>query len=194
MARPAKTMTVGGIDPNSHKIAIVETRRIDKVKPFVHTIELGTGDYEARVSVAFDFIVDYCITVTDRDGGEPPRLFCEAPVMGVGGPGATIPQAYVTGAIMAAAVQGGAQISLINNQTWKKRVCGNGNINKLMVSEWVEEKWPLLYRKAPIITTLAQGADLQGRADQDILDAGCLSKYGWKHVGMVERMWRRRNG
>jgi hypothetical protein len=193
MARPAPTLTVGGIDPNSHKIAIVETRKSNKNKPFIHTIEMGTGDYEDRVSLAFDFTFDFVMSVRERDGF-PPRLFLEAPVMGVGGPGATIPQAFVSGGIMAAAVQGGAVISLVNNQSWKKRVCGNGGFNKFAVSRWVEEAWPALYGKAPIITTQAQGKELQGRADQDILDAGCLNIYGWRHVEMVERMWRRRNG
>lgn len=193
MARPAEVMTVGGIDPNSHKIVIVETRRIDKVRPFVHQIELGHGDYEVRVSAAFDFIVDFCIKVHERDGLYP-RLFLEAPVLGVGGAGSTIPQAYVSGAILAAAVQGGSQIALINNQTWKKRVTGNGNCNKMAVSEWVEENWPLLYERTEIIEDSRHPVDLRGRADQDVIDAGCINLYGWRHVKMVERLWRRRNG
>jgi Holliday junction resolvasome RuvABC endonuclease subunit len=193
MARPVLNVrTVGGIDPNSHKIAIVETRKIDRVKPFIHVVLL-TGEIEERSSQAFDYICDFCISVKERDGSYP-RLFLEAPIQGRGGPGSTIPQAFISGAIMAGAVQGGSQIALINNQTWKKRVIGNGNVNKLDVSEWVEDHWPLLFEKTPVIENLSQGHELQGRPDQDILDAGCLSKFGWKHVSMVERLGRRRNG
>lgn len=191
MARPAPVLTVGGIDPNSHKIVIVETRKADIWKPFIHVAELGEGELEDRISAAFDFVCEFSINVYERDG-QYPRLFIEAPVMGIGGPGATIPQAFVSGGAIAGAIQGGSKIQRVNNQSWKKRVCGNGGINKLQVSQWVEERWPSLYKKAPVITTQAQGKDLQGRADQDILDAGCICIHGWKHVKLLEKMRERR--
>jgi hypothetical protein len=186
-------MTVGGIDPNSHKIVIVSTRRRDRVKPFVHVGNLVCENLEDRVNEAFDFVFDYCMGVREYDES-PPRLYLEAPVMGVGGVGATIPQTFVSGGIIAGASQAGARITLVNNQTWKKRVCGNGSINKLTVSKWVEDNWELLYKKAPIITTKSgQGVDLMNRADQDWLDAGCLNLHGWKNEMLIERLARRRN-
>lgn len=193
MARPALPVTVGGIDPNSHRIVIVETRRQAQTKPFVHEIELNGGSPEQNTAMAFDFMVDYCISTHERDG-EYPRLFVEAPVVGRGGPGPTIAQAFVTGSILAGATQGGSKITLVNNQSWKKRVVGNGNVNKLFVNEWVEENWTELYKKAPIINDSRHPKELRGRGDQDIVDSGCINLFGWKHVTMVERMWRRRNG
>jgi hypothetical protein len=163
------------------------------VKPFIHIVELD-GEIDDRINQAFDFLVDYSIGVKERDG-QYPALFLEAPVMGKGGPGSTIPQAFVSGGVIAGARQGGATISLVNNQTWKKEICGNGNINKLAVSEWTEENWRLLYEKAPVPTRKTdQPEGCFGRADQDVIDAGCINLFGWKRTLLVERLRRRRDG
>ena len=173
------------------------TRSRLRVKPFIYEMELTAADIPGRMAQAFDFTFEYCMGVIDYDG-QPPRLFLEEPVMGRGGPGATIPQAFVDGAIMAGAYQAGAVLSLINNSSWKKKVCGNGNANKLVVSEWVEENWPVLYTKAvPMTLSAAKSAgypDLEGRGDQDVLDAGCINLHGWKYVKMIEKIMRRRDG
>lgn len=191
MARPAQMTTVGGIDPNSHKIVIVETRRAAQRKPIVHATELTAGSIEGNCDQAFDFLVDFCIGVKDREG-EYPRLFVEAPVQGRGGPGATIPQAFVTGAIMAGATQGGSKITLVNNQSWKKKVCGNGNLPKVKISEWVRDNWSELYLKAPVINDSRHPIELRGLPDQDWLDSGCINLFGWKHQMMIERIKERR--
>ena len=193
MARPAPVETVGGIDPNSHRIVIVETRRRKQNKPFVHEIELDAAELEDRALQAFDFVCDFAITTKDRDGVYP-RLFVEAPVVGRGGPGPTISQALITGSILAGGAQGGSRITLVNNQTWKKRVLGNGNVNKMFVNQWMEKHWPELYAKAPIINDSRHPVELRGRGDQDIVDSGAINLFGWAHTQMVERMWRRRNG
>lgn len=186
-----KTLTVAGVDPNSHKLALVETRRNRQRKPFLHTYNLGNGDYEERCDRAFEEIRWYCQAVEERDGS-PVKVFLEAPVMGKGGPGATIPQAYVEGAVMAAVKQSGADITLINNQSWKKQVLGNGNIAKVDIAPKIKELWPELYDKVPIVNDTSVTPDWRGKPDQDLIDAGCLNLFGWHRVLLLERLMKRR--
>ena len=188
---------VGGIDPSSKKIVIVETRKTNTRKPFIHSVELLHDRIEDNQLEAFDFIVEFCMAVRERDG-QSPNLYLEAPVMGGGGgsamrPGATIPQAYVSGSIMAAAAQCRSPIQLVNNSTWKKRICGNGNIAKENIGPWVKENWPELYRKAPVVSAKQhQGKIPNNMPEQDTLDAGCISLFGWRHVELIERLKKRR--
>jgi hypothetical protein len=188
----AKILTVGGIDPNSHKLALVETRASNKRKPFLHSCDLGKDEsHEERCDRAFEFIRLWCLAVEERDGVSP-RLFLEAPVMGVGGPGAPIPQAYVEGAVMAAASQSGAEIRLVNNQTWKKEILGNGVIKKEDIDPLVADIWPELYAKVPIINDTSVPPAWRGKPDQDLIDAGCIDLFGWGRVDLLERLAKRR--
>jgi len=188
-----KLVTVGGIDPNSHKLAIVETRRSAQKKPFLHTFDLGQGAYEDRCNAAFEAVYIWSQGVEERDGVAP-RLFLEEPVMGVGGPGATIPQAFVEGAVMAAAAQAGAEIRLVNNSSWKKQVLGNGNINKKEIAGLVKDIWPELYDKVPVINDTSVTPEWRGKPDQDLIDAGCINLFGWQRVLLMERLANRRKG
>jgi hypothetical protein len=89
---------------------------------------------------------------------------------------------------MAACVQAGVVVKLVNNQTWKKRALGNGNINKAEVRKRIKEQWPTLYEKAPIMTK----GEFKGFPDQDLLDAGGLNLFGWWNVDLVSRLRKRR--
>lgn len=188
-----KTLTVGGIDPSSTRIVIVESRRSNRKKAYIHSTQLVSERVEDRLLEAFDFIVEFAMAVRDRDG-QSPRLYLEAPVMGVGGPGATIPQAYVSGSIMAAAAQTESWIGLVNNQSWKKKVLGRGNLSKPEVSPLMEEVWPEFMEKVPSLEkSQNQGAIPPGSPDQDIVDAGAINLFGWKSTLMIESIKRRRN-
>lgn len=186
-----KTITVGGIDPSSERIALVESSRHNRKKAFIHTIKLNADRIEDRQLQAFDFIVHFAMAVRDREG-QSPRLYLEAPVMGVGGPGATIPQAFISGSIMAAAAQTECWISLINNQTWKKRAMGSGNINKNEVTKRMEVIWPEFFKKVPTVTHKQFTDQPPGAPDQDIIDAGGLNLHGWWHTLFLERIEERR--
>ncbi len=187
-----KAFTVGGIDPSSERIVIVESLRSNKSKAYIHSIRLNADRIEDRQLQAFDFIVNFAMSVRDREDGVSPRLYLEAPIMGVGGPGATIPQAYVSGSIMAAAAQTECWIALVNNQTWKKRALGNGNINKNEITKRMETTWPKFYKKVPTVTAKQFPEQPPGAKDQDVIDSGGLNLYGWWHTEFVERIEKRR--
>lgn len=183
----AKVVTVLGVDPSSQKIAVVESSAKSRDKPTLHATHFELEAHEEKVNEAFDFAFDLFYSVRERDG-VPPRVFIEAPIQGVGGPGATVPQAFVTGAIMAAAGQAGVPIKLVNNQTWKKKGLGKGNINKDQVRALIKELWPTLYNMVPIMDK----GEFKGLPDQDLIDAGGINRYGWDYVEMIERIKRRR--
>lgn len=182
-----KVKTVLGVDPSSQKIAAVESSDPKRDKPTLHVKHFDFEDIEKKCEEAFDFMFDTLMVIRERDG-QPPRVFLEAPVMGVGGPGATIPQAFVSGAIMAACMQAGSIVVLVNNQTWKKRALGRGNINKDQVRELMKETWPRLFKATPIM----EKGDFKGHPDQDLLDAGGLNLHGWRSVDLFERLKKRR--
>lgn len=189
--------TVGGIDPSSKKIAIVETLATNKNKPLIHVCHLRSDNPEDNCSDAFDFIVEFAMEVRERDG-QSPRLYLEAPVVGGGGnqksrPGPTISQSYISGSIMAAAAQTDCKITLVNNSTWKKRVLGNGNIAKENIGDVIKEVWPELYKEAPTISAKQHNGKIPNNMpDQDVLDAGGLNRFGWGNVDLVERITKRR--
>lgn len=193
-----KVQTVGGIDPSSKKIVIVETRASNKSKPFIHICHLRSENPEENCSDAFDFVVEYAMNVRERDDGQSPRLYLEAPVMGGGGsqktrPGPTISQSFVSGSIMAAAAQTECKIALINNSTWKKRILGNGNIAKEDIGGVIKEVWPELYKAAPLISAKQHNGKIPNNMpDQDVLDAGGINLFGWRNVDLVERITKRR--
>jgi Holliday junction resolvasome RuvABC endonuclease subunit len=186
-----EVIAVVGIDPNSHKLALVESRRSAKKKAFLHTFDLTKADYEERCSIAFEAIYMFSLGCEQRDDVAP-RFYLEAPVMGKGGPGATIPQAYVEGAVMAAAAQAGAEIHLVNNSTWKKRILGNGNINKKDIADKMKDIWPNFYFKVPIINDTSVTPEWRGKPDQDLIDAGAINLFGWNQVELMERISARR--
>jgi len=104
--------------------------------------------------------------------------YLEAPVLGIGGPGPTISQAQIGGAIMAAAEEYGVPLTMVNNQSWKKRVCGAGNINKEEVAKRMKDIWPDAVK-------LANG-------DQNAIDASAINLFGRKALALKVRIMKRR--
>lgn len=184
-----EVQTVGGIDPSSKKIVIVSTHKNRRRKPDIHKIYLRHDRVEDNCLEAFDFVVEYAMEVREQDG-QSPRLYLEAPIMGVGGPGATIPQAFISGSIMSAAAQTECHITLVNNQSWKKRVLGKGNLNKDEVTEAMQKRWPEFMKLVPI----EAAGTFKGKPDQDTVDAGAINLFGWHNVTLVSRLRKRRKG
>lgn len=191
-------MTVGGIDPSSKKVALVESRSTNKSKAYIHSLVLPEDDVVDNALHAFNFLVEWGIGVIERDG-QPPRLFIEEPVMGGAGgnmrPGPTIEQAFITGVLFAAASQIGSKITRVNNSTWKKRVLGNGNISKEKIVPLMREEhtWDYLLEKTPIINAKQHNGKIPNASpDQDIIDAGCVNLFGWNSVEVFERLHNRR--
>ena len=182
-----KVKTVLGLDPSSVKLAAVESSDPRRDVPTLHVYHFEHEAIEEKVSEAFDWLFDLLMGILERDEA-PPVVYLEAPVMGVGGPGATIPQAFISGSLMAACVQAGVPVKLINNQTWKKRALGHGNIGKPEVRERMKDTWPKLYKRVPIM----EKGDFKGFPDQDLLDAGGLNLFGWWNVGLIERIQKHR--
>lgn len=180
--------TVLGLDPSSLKLAAVVTSAPKRDKPTLHVTHFEFEEYERKCEEAFDWTFDLLMEIRERDD-QPPAVYLEAPVMGVGGPGATIPQAYVSGAVMTACAQAGARVKLVNNQTWKKRAMGAGNLNKVQVRERMYEVWPELVALIPIM----EKGEFKGFPDQDLIDAGGLNLFGWWNAQLVERLRKRRD-
>lgn len=146
-----------GIDPSSAKLALVwEEENYLKMRTFALP---SVATWEVRCAVAFaimsKFFYDYDVR----------SVYVEAPVFGRGGPGATLPQAMVTGSILAACGEWKIPFSkLVNNTTWKKRILGNGAMSKPEIAEAMRELWPRASRKAG--------------GDQDLIDAAGVYQYG----------------
>lgn len=146
-----------GIDPSSVKLAFVwEEDGALRMKTMALPSE---ALWVARCAVAFQLVGKFL------DEYDVRSVYVEAPVMGAGGPGATIPQALVTGSILAACGEYGVPFSkLVNNQSWKKKVMGRGNINKEEIALEMKTVWPKASRMA--------------KGDQDLIDAAGIYKFG----------------
>lgn len=157
-----------GVDPSSVKLALVwEEDNYLKMATF----RLRGETWEVRCAEAFQvmgkFFYDH----------EVLTIYTEAPVMGRGGPGATVPQAMVTGSILAAC--GEYQIpfvKLVHNKTWKKRILGNGNLDKPGIAKAMKKTWPRASRKA--------------NGDQDLVDAAGIYQYGLSYNSLRRRLFQ----
>lgn len=158
-----------GLDPSSKKIAVAIS--VNGRKPTVKTKVLSkdnpTACHEAEVWVKE-------LVRSLRKPGVKVYLFVEDPVVGRGGARSTIMQALVQGGMLAGGIAGGAEVHKVNNSSWKKRVVGNGNMGKPGIKDWVRQNWPAYY--------------LLSGGDQDLIDAGCILKYGQGVVEMKTRI------
>lgn len=95
----------------------------------------------------------------------------EAPVLGRGGAGSTIPQATVRGALICGAMRAGAEYVIdVNNQRWKKQIIGRHGLSKPEIAQHVELTWPRLWRDVE--------RNVPKSFRQDIYDASCIALYG----------------
>lgn len=163
-----------GIDPSSAKVAA--TSFCDGELLGQSTTKLITEKSIACLNACL-WIQKY-IKKCEKKTGETATVFLEAPVLGRGGPGSTIPQAQVSGALLAGAGISGTRIMLVNNQTWKKEVCGKGNMNKDQITAWLKENHRDFH----------DFCIHNDKVDQDLVDSVCITLYGQKVMGMTERV------
>lgn len=127
-----------GVDPSSHRLAVV----VLGAQPEWRVRSLPTDEI-ARVAQAYSWMEWF---IKRRVAIYPTYVAIEKPVMGIGGPGSTIPQAEVHGALVAAAVHAGAvYIEKVNNKIWKKSVVGSGSAKKEQIKDFVRLTWPTDY-------------------------------------------------
>ena len=170
----AMPMTILGIDPDTKNLHVVESGSNSPQSSFyTHTIPMPSAVHKERCGFAFRGLGELLFNLTERDG-KPPLIYLEEPVQGPGGPGGTIPQVYIHGAVMTAADEYNCKLVQVNNKTWKKRECGNGNIKKEDIPSVLEEKWPELYKVV--------------HGQQDLVDAGFIYLFGRHHYNLVTRL------
>jgi Holliday junction resolvasome RuvABC endonuclease subunit len=161
-----------GCDPSSRKLAAIVSAIGDEINVVPVTTPLPQ-DKAVACAVAFEWMRDL---VTEQEGEV--WVFLESPVVGRGGPGATIPQARVNGALSAGAVLAGAKVIDVNNSHCKKVTIGNGRASKDDIRDWVEVVWPELYEHIS--------------KDQDLCDSAMIWVYGAGVVNKRERIAKRR--
>jgi hypothetical protein len=167
---------VVGVDPSSVKLALVAGTD-DGVPVSAQTVYLPKD----RVT-AYRLAYRFGRKVAARN---PRRVVIEAPVMGRGGIGGTLPQVYVSGAFQAGLASLGHPALLANNSQWKKVVCGKGNIDKAGIVAWVRSNFPEVYDRLVV----GDG----GRVDQDVADAICIYLYGVRHLRVTDKIDRHRS-
>jgi hypothetical protein len=152
--------TVIGIDPSSVKLA------------FAITSPKGNKFFSIKLNKSKDKQVEcvhtYNCMLELLSYYQNVYVYLEAPVGGRGGFGSTIPQAKVSGAIMAAC--GSVQrLMLVNNKEWKRVTLHYGNPSKLLLQTRLRTRWPEAYEGA---------RTKRGAIDQDIVDASWLNIFG----------------
>lgn len=169
-----------GIDPSSTKLAItVGTLDGSKIVVFTQKLRVARIVRE-KVQACGDAYLA---------GAELVQMFpkallvaLEAPVLGRGGAGSTIPQAYISGALQAALDNNGmgTKLNLANNQTWKRVVTGNAHAGKSEIAKTIRVDHRHLYE-------LAIGS---GKLDQDICDSIGIYLYAVGYVNTTRKLRR----
>lgn len=171
MNRPA----VIGVDPSSRKLAAVYG-----IAGREHAVRFTTmklpQDKPVACLMAYEWMRD--LVASQKRYGKVYAAI-ELPVLGRGGPGSTIPQAQINGALLAGAHVAEGEAILVNNSHAKKQIIGKGNASKDEISGWVAEYWPDLYES------------IEG--DQDLCDSAMIYRWGVKVADQRDRMARRRN-
>lgn len=165
-----------GVDPSSAKLAAIVSIIGDEPNVETRTLKLPTHKPTA-CAMAFEWIRGLVDLASDLEPGSV-HVFLELPVMGRGGPGSTIPQARINGALAAGAELAGATVTDVNNAHCKKVVLGKGNASKDEIKEWVSDAWPTLYKRIS--------------KDQDLCDSAMIYVYGRKTLLRKARVAERR--
>ena len=168
-----KTVVVG-VDPSSRKLAAVVSV-VGNEGDVVTSTRALPQDKPYACHIAYEWMH---LLVEEYSTHGKVHVFLESPVVGRGGPGATIPQARVNGALSAGAVAAGAEVIDVNNSHCKKVTVGNGRASKDDIRDWVEVVWPELFPKI--------------ETDQDLCDSAMLYIYGVGIITKRERIAKRR--
>lgn len=164
-----------GIDPSSRKLAAVVSVIGDEKNVQTITKPLPQ-DKPTACLLAFEWA--RTLVEAHKPRGDV-YAFIELPVFGRGGPGSTIPQAQVNGALLAGLQMAGANVTPVNNSRVKKEVVGRGNANKDDIRQWVHDAWNNLYVKI--------------EKDQDLCDSAMIYQYGSQVVGLRDKIAAKKN-
>lgn len=124
--------------------------------------ELGTPWTPRSCYRTMQQVWDY-IGIVDKNSisGVNRLAYVEAPIVGRGGVRSTQVQSFISGVVQAVLVSAGFTVYLVNVQTWKRVICGNGHASKADVVAVVSRRWPT------------------GRnGNQDFSDAAAILAYG----------------
>lgn len=169
------TTVVVGVDPSSRKLAAIIGGVQADVSAVTYEIKALPQDKPHACLIAYQWAE---ALVTDQPGREV-YVAVELPVFGRGGPGSTIPQAQINGALLAGVTAAGGEVLLVNNARAKKQIVGKGNASKEEIRQWVEREWPGLF------TVIGE--------DQDLCDATMIWQYGVAAVTLRNRIARRKS-
>ena len=160
-----------GIDPSSRKLAVVHGE--PGKKHLGHEVKTLPARRPDACLVAFEWVG----ALVDRYPFHHPYVVIEAPVFGRGGPGSTIPQAMINGALQAGAHDAGADVIDANNAHVKKEVLGRGNAKKDEIAAWAAATRPDLHAEFG--------------TDQDLCDALMIWTYGVGVLKLRDRIAKR---
>lgn len=164
-----------GIDPSSRKLAAVVSVIGDEDNVITITKPLPQ-DKPIACLLAFEWARTL---VEEHQHRGDVYAFIESPVLGRGGPGSTIPQAQINGALIAGLQMAGANVTPVNNSRVKKEVVGRGNANKDDIRQWVHDYWNDLYVKI--------------EKDQDLCDSAMIYQYGSQVVNLRDKIASKKN-
>jgi Holliday junction resolvasome RuvABC endonuclease subunit len=164
-----------GIDASSKKIAFTYTSPSSPNRFRAYVLSSGKVKTLACRD-AYNFI--YTVLDDYVCFGDTVHVFLERLLVAPGRIGATVPQAQVAGAVMAAVGEfqgrGVATLQFAQVGSWKKLVVGSGSASKEQVASHLKRRWPQAYKFA---TTPG------GKIDQDIIDSACINIYGRLALG-----------
>lgn len=163
-----------GCDPSSRKLATVYGIAGHEHAIRFTTKKLPPADKPEACLIAYNWMCE--LAESQHQYGKVYAAI-ELPVFGRGGPGSTIPQAQINGALLAGARAAGAEVLMVNNAHAKKVIVGRGNASKVEIKRWVEDEWPELFEAID--------------GDQDLCDSAMIYQLGVQVVGLRGRVARR---
>lgn len=158
-----------GVDPSSRKLAAISCV-VGMEDSAVYHLKSIPVDKPTACLMAFE----WARMIVGANAPHATHAFVELPVLGRGGPGSTIPQAQINGALLAGFQIAGSIVTPVNNSRAKKQVIGRGNANKEDIREWVEENWPSLYESIG--------------GDQDLCDSAMIYQFGKAVLARRDRL------
>lgn len=165
-----------GIDPDSHRITIVITDGDDFKVRRKHLPE--SKDVGEWCASAERFVYGVCKEYIKQ--GRDVFVGIESPFANPRAPSAVVPLSRLNGAMHAGAYRAGAKTYPVTISTWKKEVCGKGNMTKPQIAAWCKTYWRQLWDAAQQV--------LVSRGRQDVIDAGAINRYTQKLVSRDRRI------
>lgn len=158
-----KEQVILGIDPSSKVIAAVAA-----CGPGMNVVRYDicrkSTSYTPAVAMEAMTVMHDLVDGLDTYGVDSKVAWVEAPLIGRGGAKATMVQSFVSGVIQACLIEAGYDVHLVNVQSWKKTLCGNGHASKDDVGRFLAREWP-------------KAAKVCGD-DPDLIDAAAICLYG----------------